>query len=103
MEIKSNAKKGVVNGREKMDPAFLRKGARLKLKRGEQMNIRKNIRTVLLASVLATAFVIAGCKTKEQETSGEHVHKYTCPHHPEVVQSSAGTCPKCGMKLKHMD
>lgn len=24
---------------------------------------------------------------------------YTCPMHPEVVQSSLGRCPKCGMKL----
>jgi hypothetical protein len=24
---------------------------------------------------------------------------YTCPMHPEVVQSEPGTCPKCGMKL----
>ena len=24
---------------------------------------------------------------------------YTCPHHPEVVSSGPGTCPKCKMKL----
>lgn len=24
---------------------------------------------------------------------------YTCPMHPEVRQSSPGTCPKCGMAL----
>lgn len=24
---------------------------------------------------------------------------YTCPMHPEVVQSTPGKCPKCGMKL----
>lgn len=24
---------------------------------------------------------------------------YTCPMHPEVVQSSQGRCPDCGMKL----
>ena len=24
---------------------------------------------------------------------------YACPMHPEVVQSSPGQCPKCGMKL----
>ena len=25
---------------------------------------------------------------------------YTCPMHPEVVQSAPGTCPKCGMVLE---
>lgn len=25
---------------------------------------------------------------------------YTCPMHPEVRQSSPGTCPKCGMNLE---
>ena len=24
---------------------------------------------------------------------------YACPMHPEVVQSSPGTCPQCGMRL----
>src|SRR5688572_13295336 len=24
---------------------------------------------------------------------------YTCPMHPEIVQSGAGDCPKCGMAL----
>ena len=28
--------------------------------------------------------------------------KYTCPMHPEIVQDSPGTCPKCGMALEAM-
>ena len=28
------------------------------------------------------------------------VAAYTCPHHPEVRQSTPGTCPKCKMKLE---
>src|SRR6476660_5733913 len=28
--------------------------------------------------------------------------KYTCPMHPEVVQSGPGSCPKCGMALVPM-
>lgn len=34
-----------------------------------------------------------------KETSAQGV-TYTCPHHPEVKQSKAGECPKCGMKLE---
>jgi Cu+-exporting ATPase len=29
--------------------------------------------------------------------------RYTCPMHPEIVQSGPGTCPKCGMALEPMD
>jgi Heavy metal binding domain len=25
--------------------------------------------------------------------------RWTCPMHPEVIQSEPGKCPKCGMKL----
>ena len=32
-----------------------------------------------------------------EETEGR---KYTCPMHPEVVQESPGSCPKCGMALE---
>lgn len=48
------------------------------------------------------ALGLVGCKGHHQESSG-HVHTYTCPHHPEVVQGTPGTCPKCGMKLQHKD
>ncbi|MBG8554364.1 heavy metal-binding domain-containing protein [Hymenobacter guriensis] len=33
------------------------------------------------------------------DQSGGHV--YTCPMHPEVTSDQPGTCPKCGMTLKH--
>jgi Cu+-exporting ATPase len=28
--------------------------------------------------------------------------KYTCPMHPEIIQTGPGTCPKCGMALEPM-
>lgn len=28
-----------------------------------------------------------------------HATMYTCPMYPEVQQSQAGDCPKCGMRL----
>ncbi|MEO8427498.1 MAG: heavy metal-binding domain-containing protein [Verrucomicrobiota bacterium] len=57
----------------------------------------------LLSLAGAAAFVV-GCKhTESSERGSGHVHTYTCTHHPEVVQDSPGTCPKCGMKLVHKD
>ena len=32
--------------------------------------------------------------------SSRAVAMYTCPHHPEVMQATPGTCPKCKMKLR---
>jgi hypothetical protein len=29
----------------------------------------------------------------------QEAKSWTCPMHPEVVQSEPGKCPKCGMKL----
>jgi copper-(or silver)-translocating P-type ATPase len=29
--------------------------------------------------------------------------RYTCPMHPEVIQSGPGSCPKCGMALEPLD
>ena len=50
-----------------------------------------------------TAFMV-GCKHHDSHHhDSEHVHQYTCPHHPEVVQNDAGNCPKCGMKLVHKE
>ena len=67
---------------------------------------------LILASVTALALGVAalgvsGCKKSEHEHSaGEQsgheqsaAKKYTCPHHPEVVQDKPGKCPKCSMDL----
>lgn len=64
-----------------------------------------------LSSVMAALTVVAlaagggllsGCKHGDGHEHGSgRVDQYTCPHHPEVVQSTAGKCPKCGMKLEH--
>ena len=36
----------------------------------------------------------------EKEKSVSETVEYTCPMHPEVVQSGPGSCPKCGMDLE---
>jgi hypothetical protein len=41
-----------------------------------------------------------GTSTVTQANEGDQEAKsWTCPMHPEVVQSEPGKCPKCGMKL----
>jgi hypothetical protein len=62
-------------------------------------------RTILLAlAICATSFGAAsltGCKTHDEDGNMTKSTKmYTCPMHPEVIQDTAGNCPKCGMKLK---
>jgi len=55
---------------------------------------------------LATSTAAFGSSATSEQS---HVHGgnadagstlYTCPMHPEVVQASPGTCPKCGMQLR---
>ncbi|HEX6864669.1 MAG TPA: heavy metal-binding domain-containing protein, partial [Thermoanaerobaculia bacterium] len=33
------------------------------------------------------------------EHHGQDAALFVCPMHPEVTSETAGTCPKCGMKL----
>lgn len=42
-------------------------------------------------------------ESAQTASAGEHEHTYRCPMHPEVVGKESDTCPKCGMKLEHMD
>ena len=47
------------------------------------------------------------CNTKPAEeakpptagTSPAKLERYACPMHPEVTDTTASDCPKCGMKL----
>lgn len=65
------------------------------------------IMTALMALTLTVAaFGVSGCKSsccapqsKPESGSTKHAMQYYCPMHPEVVQSSPGKCPKCGMDL----
>jgi len=59
-------------------------------------------------------FCSAKCKSKFDREPGRYLQAaqteepvlagtiYTCPMHPEIRQSTAGNCPKCGMTLEPM-
>ena len=60
--------------------------------------IKANV-VILAALLFGGVGSFVGCKNSDTHSSGSHGHKYTCTHHPEIVQDSPGSCPKCGMKL----
>ena len=60
-----------------------------------KINRIMGISLVLLSLGLAS-LGLTGC----QKPAGEQqAKKYTCTHHPEVVQDTPGKCPKCNMDL----
>ena len=60
--------------------------------------------TLALFALASTPALLVGCKHADSDEHGStHIHKYTWSMHPEVVQDSPGSCPKCGMKLVHKD
>ena len=62
---------------------------------------------MMTVALTAAVFGVTGCKSAcckpdsktESTGSTKHAMQYYCPMHPEVVQSSSGKCPKCGMDL----
>jgi len=44
----------------------------------------------------------AGQSTEAMEKKQDSGKQYTCPMHPEIVEGSPGSCPKCGMALEPM-
>lgn len=58
----------------------------------------KRLSVLLGAVAVLNVFpILTGCK--KAESTSESVTQYTCAHHPEVVQSTPGKCPKCNMDL----
>jgi Cu(I)/Ag(I) efflux system membrane fusion protein len=58
--------------------------------------------TLMMLAIGIAAIGVTGCNSEPKTGSnsgGTQAHQYTCAMHPEVVQSSPGKCPKCGMEL----
>ena len=70
---------------------------------GEKMKKTKWILVTVLALGAGALGGAVGCSTSSEQRQGtnrmEQAVQYTCPMHPEVVQSTPGKCPKCGMDL----
>ncbi len=77
---------------------------RVAKQKGKHMNkLKSMVAAVAMVTVLGAGALLVGCKHNESEGHSGHVHQYTCAMHPEVKQSTAGNCPKCGMKLTHKE
>jgi Cu(I)/Ag(I) efflux system membrane fusion protein len=51
---------------------------------------------MIAVSLVMATLALTACK---KSAEGQQARKYTCTHHPEIVQDAPGTCPKCNMKL----
>ena len=55
-------------------------------------------------AVLSPLAVLESCKPKaDKAAAAVAVTTYTCPMHPQIVQTKMGTCPICGMDLVVFD
>lgn len=55
-------------------------------------------------AVLSPLAVLESCKEKSDKAAAAvAVTTYTCPMHPQIVQTKMGTCPICGMDLVVFD
>lgn len=53
-----------------------------------------------IALVLFSVIMITSCQDKSSSTGSVKAEvKYTCPMHPQIVESTFGSCPICGMDL----
>ncbi|WP_218127011.1 efflux RND transporter periplasmic adaptor subunit [Catalinimonas alkaloidigena] len=56
-----------------------------------------------LLLVLLTLGLAACQETAHRHDEGEPTTTYTCPMHPQVVETAPGSCPICGMDLVAVD
>ena len=64
--------------------------------------MKKNYIVRQLIVFLLAIVLVTGCKNtdeKKRHAANAGVEQYTCPMHPQVVNSKPGKCPVCGMDL----
>jgi hypothetical protein len=67
------------------------------LARMHAVDMKQLFLVIASTSLIVACPLLSGCK-KAENASGSAT-QYTCAHHPEVVQSTPGKCPKCNMDL----
>lgn len=40
------------------------------------------------------------CQDHPKDNKNSPSHRFTCPMHPEIIETQGGSCPKCGMALE---
>lgn len=63
--------------------------------------MKKKFSNKILLALLVSVVLFSCKEEKKHSTTTTHTHtaSYTCPMHPQVVQSTPGACPICGMDL----
>lgn len=59
--------------------------------------------SLILLLILAFALLGEACKQKSSSNGVTAAVTYTCPMHPQIIESQPGTCPICGMDLVVFD
>ena len=63
----------------------------------------KMVKSNVVIFLMMVVILLTGCVNNTPEAVSEHNHEsgisYTCPMHPQVIQTSPGHCPVCGMDL----
>ena len=63
------------------------------------------MRTIIPLIGIAFTLFASSCSGTAKVDGQAHQHgastgTYTCPMHPEIMTTTAGRCPKCGMALE---
>ncbi len=61
----------------------------------------KKLLNFLFLLFIATSLIF--CTEKKEEAAAANGPSYTCPMHPQIVQTAPGSCPICGMDLVPVD